>query len=133
MVNYYKIGSHCLKWPDRESFREWWQLFKLGLPTYLLQVFQFIAIEAVIILTGYVSTKVLVANVALINVLYLVGLYGSSLQIVCSALIGNKVGERSVNGTRNMIQATVFLFAVLTILGLIVFHIVKTANKNTVA
>ena len=71
MVNYYQIGSQCLKWPDRESFKEWWDLFKLGLPTYLLQVFQFISIEAVIILTGYVSTEILVANVALINILYL--------------------------------------------------------------
>ena len=47
-----------------------------------------------------------------------------------SSLIGNKVGEGSLEGTRNMIQATVFLFTTFTALGLIVFHITTWKYTN---
>ena len=130
MVHYFRIGVNCLKWPDRESFKGWWELFKLGLPTYLLQVFSFISTEAVILLTGYVSTEILVANVALINIYYMVGLFAISLQIVASALIGNKVGEGSLEGTKNMIRATTFLFLALTVLCLVVFYMLTWAFTN---
>ena len=130
MINYFKIGYECLKWPDSQSFKKWWELFKLGLPTYLLQVFAFLSTETVMLLAGYVSTDILAANVALINIYYMVGLFGTSLQIVASALIGNKVGEGDLQGTKNMIKATVIICVSLIILSQFVFYFTTWKYKN---
>ena len=123
VVNYYKIGTSYLKWPDKESLKFWCELFMMGLPTYLLQVFACISAEIVLLMTGYISTSILVANTALVNIYYMIGILGLSLQVVASALIGNKVGERDIEGTRNMIKATTIVGGVLILISQIMFYL----------
>ena len=130
MILYFRIGMNCLKWPDRESFKGWFELFITGVPTYLLQIFSFLSIEAVILITGYVSTEILVANVAFINMYYLIALFTVSLQIVASALIGNKVGEQDLEGTKNMIKATVIISVTMNFVSQIIFYLCSWKFTN---
>ena len=131
VVNYFKIGTNILKWPDRKMLENWCELFKLGLPTYLLQVFTVVSTETVTLMTGYVSVEVLVANVALINIYYLISLPGLALQTIASSLIGNKIGEGNLQGARNMIKATVIIGVSAIILGQIVFYLVSLQFTNS--
>lgn len=96
---------YLLKWPDASALTKWRQLFKLGLPTYLLQVSTFISTEIVILMTGYLGTRILVANTGMLNIFYLLAIVTLCIQIISGALIGNKVGEADLDGVRKMTKA----------------------------
>ena len=46
-----------------KAFKGWWNLFAKGIPTYLLNLFSFLSIEIIILMTGYLKDpEFLVAN-----------------------------------------------------------------------
>lgn len=84
MTNYLIIYIivHCLGYGkfaavplDSEAMKGWNEIFQLGMPSYFLQLFSFISIEIVTLLSSLVDVEILVANTALVNLLYLLFFY----------------------------------------------------------
>jgi multidrug resistance protein, MATE family len=114
MTNYFIIyfSVHCLGYGKvattsitSEAMKGWWEIFQMGLPSYFLQLFSFISIEIVTLLSSLVDVEILVANTALVNLLYLLFLYIYALSQSWSAMIGNKIGEGDKEGARKLINA----------------------------
>lgn len=78
-----------------ETFQEWWQFLKLGVPSTLMQCFEWWAFELIAIFAGIVGVKDLEAQIAIINVIGLVYMVPLGVQFAASGLVGNMIGANN--------------------------------------
>ena len=105
IVHWFGYGKDPIKPFTRSSFEGWKEMFELGVPTYFMQLFTFLSIEIVILITGYVDVEILVANTALVNILYMLYLYIYALIQSWASMIGNKIGEGCKQSATKLIRA----------------------------
>jgi len=110
---------------SKNAFNGWWESIRLGIPSYFLQLFTFISIEIIVLMSAMVDVEILVANTALVNLLYIFYLYVYGVVMSCSNMIGNKIGEGNKEGARKLINANMMFGISFTILVQILFYILK--------
>ncbi|CAI2366755.1 unnamed protein product [Moneuplotes crassus] len=124
MINIRSKNSNLVPTCKSEVFHDWGKLFLSGCPTYFLQLISFLSIESVVLITGFLEVKILVANTALINLLNILYLFIYAVMQSSSALIGNKIGEKDfAEGRRLIIAVMIFgiLFSITISLILVMF------------
>lgn len=73
---------------DRDSFRGFLQIAKLGLPSFLMLFLDMSSLEIITILSNYISTEHLAANTSLINLFYISIVFSLGVQQSVGPLIG---------------------------------------------
>ena len=122
IVHLFGYGKEPIKQFTITSFEGWKEMFVLGVPTYFIQLFTFLSIEIVILITGYVDVKILVANTALVNILYMFYLYIYALIQSWASMIGNKIGEGWKESAIKLINAVmIFGFSFTAFSALLIF------------
>ena len=66
----YRPSRDSLRRFSRESFNNFWQIARLGLPSFLMMFLDLSALEVITFLSNYVSVDHLAANTVLINLFY---------------------------------------------------------------
>ena len=93
LIVYYGKGSEYLHGITRNAFVGWIEIIKEGIPSYFLQFVTTISLEILILFTGFVSIKIVVANTAYINIFFLFFISVIGVQQSSGPMIGNKIGE----------------------------------------
>ena len=112
VVNILGYGKHFDSTWDSRAFSRWWEIFKDGFPTYILQLISFFTIESVLFISGYLKLEILIANTALVNLMNILYLLVYGVMQSSGPLIGNRVGEGNETGVIKLIRA-VLVFGVL--------------------
>ena len=79
-----------------ETMQGWGTYLKLGVPSTLMQCFEWWAFELIAIFAGIVGVKDLAAQVAIINVIGLVYMIPLGVQFAASGMVGNMIGAQNV-------------------------------------
>ena len=85
-------------------------IFK-GLPSAIYEMVSKISNEASPLIAGFISVELVMINSSYINLFWLFFCLSMGVQFTCSAIIGNKVGQGDIIGTKNAIRSSI-LFAV---------------------
>lgn len=117
IVHYWGIGKSPLHGFTRAALEGWRELFMQGVPTYFLQLFSFLSIDIVVLITAFVDVELVVANTGLVNIMYLFYLYVYAVLQSCSPMIGNKIGEGCKEGAQKLINANIIFGVLFTIFG----------------
>lgn len=94
------------------SFVGWLDMIRKGIPSYFLQFVTTISLETLILVTGFISVQLVVANTAYINIFFLFYISIVGVQQSSGPMIGNKIGERDFAGALKLIRANM-IFAIL--------------------
>lgn len=119
------VGKEAITDISREAFEGWWDCFKMGVPTYFMQLFAFISTEIVTLITAMIDSEILVANTSLVNLLYMFYLYIYAVSQSCSVMIGNKIGEGSKSGAQKLINANILFGFIFTFVEIAIFYVTK--------
>jgi multidrug resistance protein, MATE family len=81
---------------SHETTQGWCTYLALGVPSTLMQCFEWWAFELIAIFAGLVGVKDLSAQVAIINVIGLVYMIPLGVQFAASGMVGNMIGAGNV-------------------------------------
>lgn len=106
IVHYYRGGEH-LHSITTNSFTGWIEIIKEGIPSYFLQFVTTISLETLILMTGFISISLVVANTAYINIFFLLFISIIGVQQSSGPMIGNKIGMGDYLGAKKIIKANI--------------------------
>lgn len=104
-------GSKYLHNITHSSFVGWIQIIREGIPNYFLQFVTTISLEVLILFTGFISIKLVVANTSFINIFFLLFIAIIGVQQSSGPMIGNKIGQGDYTGALKIIKAN-FIFGI---------------------
>jgi MATE family multidrug resistance protein len=107
----------------KDTMVDWFTYLKLGVPSTLMQCFEWWAFELIAIFAGLVGVKDLAAQVAIINVIGLVFMIPLGVQFAASGMVGNMIGAGNVKQAQRYAICCVGLAAVLVSNIVIVFNV----------
>lgn len=121
LVVYYGEGGQYLHGLTKKAFVGWVEIIREGIPSYFLQFVTTISLETLILLTGLISIKLVVANTAYINIFFLLYISIVGVQQSSGPMIGNKIGAGDYDGALKIIKANIIFGLVfgLFVVGLI--------------
>jgi multidrug resistance protein, MATE family len=106
-----------------ETTAGWCTYLKLGVPSTLMQCFEWWAFELIAIFAGLVGVKDLSAQVAIINVIGLVYMIPLGVQFAASGMVGNMIGAGNVKQAQRYAICCVGLAVGLVANIMIVFNV----------
>jgi len=101
----YGKGGKYIHSISMSSFVGWKEMIKKGIPSYFLQFVTTISLEMLILITGFISVQLVVANSAFINIFFLLYITIVGVQQSSGPMIGNKIGEQDYRGALKLIHA----------------------------
>ena len=107
LVVIYGSGGRYVHGISLSSFTGWIEIIKEGIPSYFLQFVTTISLETLILVTGFISVQLVVANTAYINLFFLLYITIVGVQQSSGPMIGNKIGEKDFKGAMKLIHANI--------------------------
>lgn len=107
LVVYYGEGGKYLHGLTSNAFMGWLVIIKEGIPSYFLQFVTTISLETLILSTGFISIKLVVANTAYINIFFLLFISIVGVQQSSGPMIGNRIGMGDYAGALKIIRANI--------------------------
>mmetsp|Transcript_22441 Transcript_22441/g.22235 ORF Transcript_22441/g.22235 Transcript_22441/m.22235 type:complete len:109 (-) Transcript_22441:451-777(-) len=107
---------------SKEAFEGWSEFLVKGIPSFLLQLISYMSIEIIILLSGAIDTEILIANSALVNLLYLMYLYIYGAVQALSPMITTEIREGNKKGAERIINTLILFGVVFTFISLLILH-----------
>jgi len=107
----------------KETTKGWCEYLKLGVPSTLMQCFEWWAFELIAIFAGLIGVKELAAQVAIINVIGFVYMIPLGVQFAASGLVGNAIGAKNPMQAKKYAACCVILAVSLVSSIVIIFNI----------
>ena len=114
IVHYFGYGKESAHKITFEVFKDWQEMFRHGIPTFCIQLFDFLSVEFAILLSGYLDPETLVANASFTNLLYISFLYIYAVTQSAAPMIGNKIGEGCKISVRKLVNSCIFFWIIFT-------------------
>ena len=125
LVVFWGQGGKHLHRISYDSFTGWVEIVREGIPSYFLQFVTTISLETLILVAGFISVQLVVADTAYINIFFLIYTSIIGVQQSSAPLIGNKVGEKDFDGVKKLIKANIIFglcFGFLIIVAISIFR-----------
>ncbi|CAI2365817.1 unnamed protein product [Moneuplotes crassus] len=125
IVRWFGYGKEISKPMSKEAFEGWSEFLVKGIPSFLLQLISYMSIEIIILLSGAIDTEILIANSALVNLLYLMYLYIYGAVQALSPMITTEIREGNKKGAERIINTLILFGVVFTFISLLILHCFK--------
>ena len=124
LVIFWGQGGKYLHRLTSDAFTGWVEIIREGIPSYFLQFVTTISLETLILVAGFISVQLVVADTAYINIFFLIYTSIIGVQQSSAPLIGNKVGEKDLSGVSKLIHANIifgFCFGLIVVVLIFIF------------
>jgi MATE family multidrug resistance protein len=102
-------------WPNRESFRDWWEITVLAVPGAFLYMVEWTACEGLVIFSGLIGVAELSAFGILMILMPTILCFTFGMQYAVTIYVGNSLGDGNHNKAYTQAKASFLMVACATV------------------
>lgn len=102
-------------WPNRDSFRDWWEIVVLAVPGAFLYMVEWTACEGLVIFSGMIGVAELSAFGLLMILMPTILCFTFGMQYAVTIFVGNSLGEGDGNKAYTQARASFLMVACATV------------------
>lgn len=99
---------------NKDSFRGIMEYLRYGLPSMLMTIFEFFCFESLMIMSGFISSDALGANIIIINIIATLYMMPLGMSLAAANLVGSNLGAGKPRNARRYAIASIILSVVFT-------------------
>jgi len=103
-------------WPNRESFRDWWEITVLAVPGAFLYMVEWTACEGLVIFSGLIGVAELSAFGILMILMPTILCFTFGMQYAVTIYVGNSLGDGNHNKAYTQAKASFLMVACATVI-----------------